>query len=93
MTKKPKSKRVYLGRVDPVTKLIVEKAENGKRNRSKLGKNNPGTYVPEEVSRQLDQLRQQIREMNLELEKYKAKVADSDKLFNQIRNLIDSHKS
>ena len=37
VTKQPKSRRTYLGRVDPVTKEIIPKAEDGKRNRSKLG--------------------------------------------------------
>ena len=33
VTKKPKSKRTYLGRVDPETNEIIPKATNGKRNR------------------------------------------------------------
>ena len=37
VTKRPKSKKTYLGRVDPVTKQIVEKNTEGKRNRQKLG--------------------------------------------------------
>ena len=36
VTKKPTSKRTYMGRVDPITKEIVEKTEKGKRNRSQL---------------------------------------------------------
>jgi len=37
VTKRPKSKRTYLGRVDPATGEIVPKETDGKRNRSKLG--------------------------------------------------------
>ena len=38
VTHKPKSKRKYLGRVDPETGMIIPKAAEGKRNRSKIGK-------------------------------------------------------
>ncbi len=37
VTKRPKSKKTYLGRVDPVTKQIIKKNTEGKRNRQKLG--------------------------------------------------------
>ena len=37
VTGRPKSKRTYLGRVDPVTKKVVPKGTDGRRNRSKLG--------------------------------------------------------
>ena len=37
VSKRPKSKRTYLGRVDPITGEIVPKETDGKRNRSKLG--------------------------------------------------------
>ena len=36
VTKKPKSKRTYLGRVDPVTREILPKCHNGKRNRTRF---------------------------------------------------------
>jgi len=36
-TGKPRSKREYLGRVDPETGEIIPKASKGRRNRSKLG--------------------------------------------------------
>ena len=35
VTKRPRSKQVYLGRVDVVTKESLPKGQNGKRNRSK----------------------------------------------------------
>ena len=36
-TGRPKSRKTYLGRVDPISGRIIEKAAPGKRNRSKLG--------------------------------------------------------
>ena len=51
VTKMPKSRRTYLGRVDPETGAIVPKAQEGKRNRSKLGVDQQEINVmPVEVS-------------------------------------------
>lgn len=36
VTKQPKSRRTYLGRVDPDTNEIIPKAEKGKRNRNPI---------------------------------------------------------
>ena len=36
-TGRPKTRKTYLGRVDPISGRIIEKAAPGKRNRSKLG--------------------------------------------------------
>ncbi len=63
VTKKVKSRRTYLGRVDPETKLIIGKGENGRRNRSKLNDPNQKQIMPIEVSDKLEQLRKQIEEL------------------------------
>lgn len=72
VTKRPKSKRTYLGRVDPVTHEIVEKAPEGKRNRTKLGEvidpesNEPTAEISKLIQEQrtiIDQQRQQIEEL------------------------------
>ncbi|MBR1708266.1 MAG: hypothetical protein IJ719_05485 [Clostridia bacterium] len=72
VTKKTKSKRTYLGRVDPVTHEIVEKAPDGKRNRTKLGtvvdpaSNEPTSEIAKLIQEQqaiIDQQRQQINEL------------------------------
>ena len=59
ITKKPTSRRTYLGRVDPVTKEIIRKAEEGKRNRSKLIDKSKGELsLAEAVSRITEQEKQ-----------------------------------
>ena len=76
VTKKPKSKRTYLGRVDPVTKEIVPKESEGKRNRSKLGEivvvNDENKNLEGNLHNQLDvelieSQRQQIESLSSEI--------------------------
>ena len=42
VTKQPKSRRTYLGRVDPETNEIIPKATNGKRNRTPIQSSSTG---------------------------------------------------
>ena len=92
-TKKPKSRRTYLGRVDPVTKLIVGKASDGKRNRSKLGTadataavtGTPGV-IPVEVSTLLEQQQAQIKMLQDQL----VQRDNRDKVFLEVLNDIRS---
>lgn len=53
VTKRPKSKRTYLGRVDPVSGEVVPKEVDGKRNRSKLGEDMPLEKEKQEFSEDL----------------------------------------
>lgn len=58
VTKKVKTKKTYLGRVDPVTDEIIPKAEHGKRNR------HPSTrqiqQVSEETAKQIAYLSDEV---------------------------------
>ena len=58
VTKKVKTKKTYLGRVDPVTDAIIPKAESGKRNR------HPSTrqiqQVSEETAKQIADLSNEV---------------------------------
>ena len=69
VTKRPKSRREYLGRVDPVTKTIVEKEKDGKRNRSKLNSTDPNepNPIPQEVTTLLEKQRAEIQSLQLQL--------------------------
>ncbi len=60
VTKQPKSKRTYLGRVDPDTKMIIPKAEDGKRNRAKSA----GSHgmLPDETIKEINDLKKQLRQ-------------------------------
>lgn len=72
VTKKPKSKRTYLGRVDPVTKMIIPKAEDGKRNRAKSA----GAYgmLPDETVQEINDLKKQIKQANEQIIQLQAQV-------------------
>ena len=69
-TKRPKSRRTYLGRVDPVTHEIVEKETDGKRNRKKLGmkKAEDAEDRPGEAAALITELRQTIQEQAAQIE-------------------------
>ena len=78
ITKQPKSRRTYLGRVDPVTNEIVPKAEKGKRNRNPLEKGAAPVSGNEslhskcinlnELRRQVELLQNQHNELKKKLE-------------------------
>lgn len=53
VTKKPKSRRTYLGRVDPETNAIIPKATNGKRNRTPVQPGSVGTASSSCISPQI----------------------------------------
>ena len=73
VTKQPKSRRTYLGRVDPVTNEIIPKAEKGRRNRIPVGKDSskaceqqntpPGQINIAELQQQVEFLRKQQDEL------------------------------
>lgn len=91
VTKQPKSRRTYLGRVDPVTNEIIPKAEKGKRNRNPIGsvqsdvdKQQVKLYNPSNNA----ELRHQIellREQQIDL---KNKIASMDNSISKIYSLI-----
>lgn len=73
VTRKPKSRRVYLGRVDPETNKIIPKGVDGKRNRSKLGNAPAKGVLPSEVGEALAQLREQVAGLNQTLVRLRAR--------------------
>lgn len=57
-TKKVKTKKTYLGRVDPATGDIIPKAEPGKRNRQPS--NRQMSQASEEAKKQIDYLSREV---------------------------------
>ena len=97
VTKQPKSRRTYLGRVDPVTKEIIPKAEDGKRNRSKLGESLVGSQksgtssskgVPADIVAQLNDI---IRQRDAEIAALKQQHSKDENTFIQLRKILDKH--
>ena len=69
VTRKPTSRRTYLGRVDPVTKAIIGKAEAGKRNRMKICEE-----ARAQENKTVKESAKRVEELEMELEKLKAKM-------------------
>ena len=80
VTKKPKSKRTYLGRVDPVTDEIIPKAESGKRNRASISDSSIPDHIQEELASRnetIRTLRQQVSTFEATLKSLKASIEDA----------------
>ena len=86
VTKKPKSKRTYLGRVDPVTKMIIPKAEDGKRNRTKSA----AAYgmLPDETVREINDLKKQLCQANEQIIQLQTQVDELQKTDREKTELI-----
>ena len=91
-TGKPKVRRTYLGRVDNETNTIIPKAEDGKRNRSKLGGEAPNRIIPEEVKKQLEDQRAQIISLSQQLEQIQTNHENAKRFLNSMRKLLDEYE-
>ena len=88
VTKRPKSKRTYLGRVDPVTNQIIDKATDGKRNRTKLGTDAIEQPTDSDVERKYETL---LKEQQLKIQELQKQVSDLQKQMSGI--LKDAKKA
>lgn len=86
VTKKPKSRRKYLGRVDPITKKIIPKAEDGKRNRSKSADEN--SYLPDDIILEIKNQKEQIRQLQLQVAELTKRDRESTGLINKMKQLL-----
>jgi len=78
-TGRPRTKKEYLGRVDPETGKIVPKARKGRRNRTKLGE--PATRVNEaELLLALRYRDDELERLEAEVERLSAFSDDADRL-------------
>mgnify|MGYP002857860378 CR=1 FL=1 len=78
-TKKPKSRRTYLGRVDPITNEIIPKADTGKRNRSPI--------ASDSVS---EKIQSELREKNNTIKQLERQVSTCKSILEDLKNTIDS---
>ena len=72
VTKQPRCRRKYLGRVDPETKMIIPKAEKGKRNRGSNASVNK--VLPDDVIREINEQKQQIQELQAQVSELSRKI-------------------
>lgn len=78
-TKKPKSRRTYLGRVDPITNEIIPKADTGKRNRSPV--------VDDSVS---EEIRSELRTKNNTIKQLEQQVSTCRTMLEDMKHTIDN---
>lgn len=90
VTHKPKSKRKYLGRVDPETGMIIPKAAEGKRNRSKIGKYEG--QLPPDFLKEVQEQKRQIAELQNQLTILKEHSSASDALILRMKQLISDYE-
>ncbi len=93
-TKQPKSRRTYLGRVDPETNEIIPKAGKGKRNRNPIG--NDASPVPiqnidntaSSSSINFNELQRQVELLQNQQDELKSKIRSIDVLISNIYSLV-----
>ena len=73
VTKKPRTHRTYLGRVDPVTGAIIPKGPPGSRNRSKLSAPDNERTLPPEIKQLISDQTDAITRMKAEMDKAEAR--------------------
>lgn len=89
VTKKPKSKRTYLGRVDPATNLIIPKGEPGTRNRSKLGEKQKREEPAPELSKVVLMQREEIETLKNEVESLRTKMEGIQRKLSKMKNIME----
>ena len=90
LTKKPKSRRTYLGRVDPETNEIIPKAANGKRNRTPVQSGSAGTASSSGISPQIvTSLQKQLDNLQKQQTRVMQEVSTVNDLIAEIRKEID----
>ncbi|MBR1685244.1 MAG: hypothetical protein IJ708_08905 [Clostridia bacterium] len=87
-TKKNKVRRTYLGRVDPETKCIIEKAESGKRNRTSVEAAEKEIMIPNEVYALIEEQRKQIQALSDKLDSVCRALEERDHILFQIKDAI-----
>ena len=91
VTKKPKNRREYLGRVDPETNMIVPKGEPGTRNRSKLGNDAVDeNVIPVETSELIARQRTEIQQLNQEVDSLKLQIKELHQSLKQLQSDLES---
>ena len=90
-TKKPKTRRVYLGRIDPYTGELIPKAPKGRRNRSIS--NSQRRQINEEAQQQIDALNEQVASLKKDVMALSQKNQASEQLVHSILKAVDKYQS
>ena len=90
ITRKPTARRTYMGRVDPKTKEIIKKAENGRRNRSPIGEHQDKNTADEGTLQRISELEQKLKEANETIAKLTKQIKETECAVKKIVNLATS---
>lgn len=82
VTKRPRSRQEYLGRVDPVTGDILPKGTDGKRNRSS------STKQLNEVENKVQDLEKEVEASKKQINYLQTRVDANNQFFNIIREAV-----
>lgn len=89
-TKKPKSRRTYLGRIDPKTNTLIPKStEPGKRNRSKVGQETSQTKQSNDLTGILNQYNGKIEALNIKIQELENQLKTMKKSMTRARDTLD----
>ncbi len=91
VSRKPKSKRTYLGRVDPDTGMIIPKGKDGKRNRSKSEKY--ARKLPDDFLEEMELLKKQNADLQNEVADLRKKNKTRDKIILQMKQLMENYEA
>lgn len=90
VTKKPRCKRTYLGRVDPVTNRIIPKAEEpGRRNRASSA--GDSGFIPEPIRDELRRQNELIRQLQSQVNELSRRDKESTELISKMKRLLASY--
>ena len=87
ITKKVKTVKTYLGRVDPVTNEIIPKAEKGKRNRGISTKLRES--IMKDAQKNVDDLTAQVNALQAQLKAASSKLAKYQEAFEAFKKAIE----
>lgn len=90
VTKKPKSRRTYLGRVDPVTNEIIPKAEKGKRNRQSSTKQlNQISAEHSAMQKEIEEQKKELQQLRDEYNRLASRCKIGDTLLEKLKQLVE----
>ncbi|MBQ8162209.1 MAG: hypothetical protein IJ083_15900 [Clostridia bacterium] len=89
VTKKPKSRRTYLGRVNPETHEIIPKSQDpGSRNRTKIVQNEAVDPMPADLTSQIARQADEIQRLTRENAILKEKIHQIEQLLSQMKEAV-----
>ena len=91
ITKKPRNKRTYLGRVNPINGEIIPKAEKGHRNRGVTS--NQVAEIQNTLAARVEELNSENNQLREQLSVAEGIISSSVNLINEIRTLIDNYEA